>query len=458
MAKFRPRFVCQECGYETAKWLGKCPDCGSWNSFLEEAAAGRTASHGAGPGTKEVLIPRKIDEIESESSKRFGTRISEFDRVLGGGVTRGSLTLLGGEPGIGKSTLLMEVAGRLSRNYQDKTMLYVSGEESASQVAARSRRLGINEENFYILNETSWQSILAAVKKFKPKFLVLDSIQTTVSSDVQSAAGSVSQVREVTYELMNYAKAHDLTCFIIGHVTKEGSIAGPKILEHMVDTVVYFEGDQFGQYRLLRVIKNRYGNTNEVGIFEMSESGLREVPNPSQYFLDSSLEDAYGRALTCVVEGSRPLFVEVQTLAVENKFGNGRRTTQGIDSNRLGLLVAVTEKYFEIPLSFNDIYINIVGGFKLNSRESDLAVLASLLSSYYGKALKESMVFIGEVGLTGEVRSVPLLETRLKEIDHLNYKLVVTSEKAARDFKGQFGFELVGVRNAVEIKNMLFPR
>lgn len=456
MAKPKTRFVCQECGHETPKWLGKCPECHAWNSFREESGESLArAVKGASP-TGELRVPQRVDEVEAESQVRFKAGLEEFDRVLGGGITKGSLTLLGGEPGIGKSTLLMEVSGRLSIAYPNNKILYVSGEESSSQVASRSKRLGINQDNFYILNETNWQNILAAIKKLKPKFLMLDSIQTTLSSEVQAAAGTVSQIREVTYEIMNYAKAYDLTCFIIGHVTKEGAIAGPKILEHMVDTVVYFEGDQFGQYRLLRVMKNRFGNTNEVGIFEMNETGLKEVNNPSQYFLDSSLDEAYGRSLTCIVEGSRPLFVEVQALVVENKYGNGRRTTQGIDNSRLSMLVAVTDKYFEIPLSFNDIYINIVGGFKLASRESDLAILASLLSSYYGKMLADSTILIGEVGLTGEVRSVPLLETRLKEISQLNYKRVITSEKAARDYSGKFNFELVGVKRAVELKELLF--
>ena len=458
MAKVKTKLVCSSCGYTTAKWMGKCPECQEWNTFEEEViqaeAKQRSVANRRSNGEKEE--PKKISEVEAINYSRYHTKINEFDRVLGEGVTKGSITLLGGEPGIGKSTLLMEVCRNLSQEYKESNILYVSGEESNSQVAQRSKRLGINDGNFYILNETCWQDILAHVKKLKPSFLILDSIQTTVSSEIQSAAGTVSQIREVTYELMNYAKANDLTCFVVGHVTKEGTIAGPKVLEHMVDTVIYFEGDQFGQYRMLRVIKNRFGNTNEVGIFEMVESGLKEVSNPSQYFLESSLQDAYGRSLTCILEGSRPIMVEIQALVVENKFGNGRRTTQGIDNNRLSLLVAVVDKYFSIPLSFNDIYLNVVGGLKLNSRESDLAVIASLLSSYKQTKLNEEIVLIGEVGLTGEVRSVPLIETRVKELQQLNYTKIITSKRSARELAGKYDIEIMGVSRAQELEHILF--
>lgn len=455
MAKIKSVFTCQECGYKSAKWLGKCPDCNQWNSFSEEEEikASKAAPKSiAGRDTK----PKTINEIEHENVPRYFTKIGEFDRVMGGGVTIGSLTLIGGEPGIGKSTLLMEVCGKLLSEYKDERILYVSGEESESQVAGRSKRLGVKNQGFYIYNETNWQKILEQVKELKPKFLVLDSIQTTHSNQVDSAAGTLTQIREVTYELMNYAKAYDLTCFIIGHVTKEGQIAGPKILEHMVDTVIYFEGDQLGQYRMLRVMKNRFGNTNEVGIFEMQEKGLVEIKNPSQYFLEQSLPGSYGRSLTCILEGSRSLFVEIQALVVENKFAVGRRTTQGLDSNRVALLVAVIDKYLGIPLSYNDIYVNVVGGMKLTTRENDLSVIASLLSSYYQSSVAHDTIFLGEVGLTGEVRSVPMMEMRLKEIAQMNYKRVITSKRAADDFKGKFNIEITGITKASELKNLLF--
>jgi DNA repair protein RadA/Sms len=455
MAKIRTTFTCQECGYHSAKWLGKCPECGQWNSFTEEETIKESKAAPKSISGRESR-PKNIDEIETENVERYQTSIGEFDRVMGGGVTLGSLTLIGGEPGIGKSTLLMEVCGKLLGNYGKEKILYVSGEESESQVAQRSKRLGVNNPNFYIYNETSWQKVLAEVKNLKPKFLVLDSIQTTHSNQVESAAGTLTQIREVTYELMNFAKAYDLTCFLIGHVTKDGQIAGPKILEHMVDTVIYFEGDQMGQYRMLRVMKNRFGNTNEVGIFEMQEKGLVEIKNPSQYFLEQSLPGSYGRSLTCILEGSRSLFVEIQALVVENKFSVGRRTTQGLDSNRVALLVAVIDKYLGIPLSYNDIYVNVVGGMKLTSRENDLSVIASLLSSYYQTAIPSDTLFMGEVGLTGEVRSVPMMEMRLKEIAQMNYKRVITSKRTADDFKGKFKLQLVGITKASELKDLLF--
>lgn len=455
MAKVKTVFTCQECGYQTPKWLGKCPDCHQWNSFSEEESIKPSKAAPKSISGRESR-PKTIDEVEHETVERYQTGIGEFDRVMGGGVTIGSLTLIGGEPGIGKSTLLMEVCGKLLGIYSNEKILYVSGEESESQVAGRSKRLGVSNSGFYIYNETNWQKVLEQVKNLKPKFLVLDSIQTTHSNQVESAAGTLSQIREVTYELMNYAKAYNLTCFVIGHVTKEGQIAGPKILEHMVDTVIYFEGDQLGQYRMLRVMKNRFGNTNEVGIFEMQEKGLIEIKNPSQYFLEQSIPGSYGRSLTCILEGSRSLFVEIQALVVENKFAVGRRTTQGLDSNRVALLVAVIDKYLGIPLSYNDIYVNVVGGMKLTSRENDLSVIASLLSSYYATAIPSDTIFLGEVGLTGEVRSVPMMEMRLKEIAQMSYSRVITSKRVSEDLKGKYKLELVGISRASELKGLLF--
>ncbi len=455
--KTQALFVCQSCSYQTTKWMGRCPECGEWNSFEETLDSGGGAIGKAAKtvnGKAVASSPQKIKDIGSLQLDRIVTGINEFDRVVGGGLTRGSLTLIGGEPGVGKSTLLTSVLGKISQ-LVDNNILYVSGEESASQVADRAKRMGINQDNVYILHETLWQNILAHIKTVRPECVVIDSIQTTVSGDLQSPPGTVSQIREVTYELMNYVKANDITCFIIGHITKDGAIAGPKILEHMVDTVIYFEGDQFGHYRLLRSIKNRFGNTNEVGIFEMSDRGLLEVSNPSQYFLDDKLSGSFGRSLTCILEGSRCLFVEIQALVVENKFGNGRRTTQGIDHNRLSMLVAVIEKYFGIPLGLNDIYLNVVGGIRLDSRESDLSIIASLLSSFRGHAISDETVFIGEIGLTGEVRSVPRVEQRLKEIAQLNYKRIITSHKVAKQFENKFPIEIIGIKRASEIDRLL---
>lgn len=443
-------FSCIECGYQTTQWLGKCPDCGQWNTLVEEAKF--SAKNAPAPRSDGGEVPRKISEIELIKHDRVLSGIGEFDRVMGGGVVPGSLVLIGGEPGIGKSTLLTSVMGNFAKN--DK-VLYVSGEESVAQIAGRAKRLGIANDNMLLFNETNWLHIKEQIKKTRPKFVVLDSIQTTTSPEIQSPPGSVSQIREVTYELMNHVKANGLTCFVIGHITKEGTIAGPKILEHMVDTVVYFEGDQFGHYRMLRSMKNRFGNANEVGIFEMRESGLEEVKNPSQYFLDDHLDETFGRSLSCVIEGSRTLFVEIQALVVENKFGNGRRTTQGLDNNRLAMLVAVIDKYLEIPISYNDIYVNVIGGIKLQTRETDLSIIASLLSSYKGKVLEKGLVFLGEVGLTGEVRSVPMIEMRLKEMAQLNYKKVVTSEQTAKKYQGKFPVKLIGVRSVNQLQQFL---
>jgi DNA repair protein RadA/Sms len=456
MAKKTSTFICQSCSYQTSKWMGKCPECGSWNSFTEETTVAAKDLNRAHKRTAQGSeVPKLITEIVLEKQFRVVTGMGEFDRVVGGGVVPGSLILIGGEPGIGKSTLLTSVMGKLSQSHSEQVVLYVSGEESVNQVAERAKRVGVNTKNFYIYNETNWQKVLEQINKLQPRFLVIDSIQTTSSSEIDSAPGTVTQIREVTYELMNHVKANGITCFVIGHITKEGSIAGPKILEHMVDTVIYFEGDQFGHYRLLRAMKNRFGNTNEVGIFEMKESGLDEVKNPSQYFLDDHMQDSYGRSLTCIIEGSRSLFVEIQALVVENKFGNGRRTTQGVDNNRLAMMVAVIEKYFGLPLGFNDIYLNVVGGMKLISRESDLSILASLLSSYRSKPIDSSTIFVGEVGLTGEVRSIPQMEMRIKEMAQLNYKRVVTSEKTANELKGKYNIEIIGLRKARDIESII---
>lgn len=450
--KLKTKFICIGCKFSTTQWLGRCPECQEWNSLEEEKIF--VSSNYNDPSIS-LEYPRKVTEINKINYSRITTGISEFDRVLGGGIVSGSLILVGGEPGIGKSTLLTDVLGKLAINYKSDKILYISGEESSAQVASRSRRLGIDCGNYLIYHQTNWQKILAQLAKLKPKFIVIDSIQTTLSSEVQSAPGTISQIREVTFELMNYVKSTNITCFLIGHITKEGSIAGPKILEHMVDTVIYFEGDQLGQYRMLRAIKNRFGNTNEIGIFEMKDSGLQEVKNPSQYFLDEQVKGSFGRSLTCVMEGSRSLFVEIQALVIENKSGNPRRTSQDFDTNRLAMLIAVIEKYFKIPLAFHDIYLNIVGGMKLKTRESDLSIIASLLSSYKGIEIDNSTIFLGEVGLTGEVRSVSFIENRLNEMNQLNYSRIITSEKIATEYNGKYSFEMIGISLAKELNELL---
>lgn len=460
MAKEKTVYICLECGHQEAKWVGRCSKCQTWNSFEEqklESSKGskKTSSQG------QMSLPMKINDIENISTARIKTGINELDRVMGGGITLGSLSLIGGEPGIGKSTLLMHICHRIAQVFPSKKILYVSGEESQSQVASRCRRLGVNEENIYILHETNWQEIEKKLKEYKPVFVVIDSVQTTVSHNINSTAGSVSQVKEITYELMNYSKAHNVTSFLIGHITKEGGIAGPKVLEHMVDTVISFEGDLLNHYRMLRVLKNRFGNTSEVGIFEMTAEGLVEIKNPSMYFIDHNAEDAFGSSLTCLLEGNRPLLVEIQALAIENKFGNGRRTTQGYDSNRLALLVAVLEKYLEIPMTFNDIYLNIVSGLKVSTRESDLAVMASLLSSYYKKPMDKKVVFLGELGLTGEVRAISMIEQRLKEISALSFETVLIPEANLKKMKktvknlDKSRIKIIGVKNINELNDFI---
>ncbi|MBP9674685.1 MAG: DNA repair protein RadA [Bacteriovoracaceae bacterium] len=455
MAKKSSIYVCQSCTYQSPKWMGKCPECNQWNSFLEEVESPKNIPLSKQANFERESVPKIIADIEAQDHKRMQTSIFEFDRVMGGGIVQGSLTLIGGEPGIGKSTLLLNVAGKIASLNPREKVLYVSGEESESQVADRARRMGISANNLYLCNDSIWQNILTHIKKIKPKFFILDSIQTTTSDEIASPPGTISQIREVTYEVMNYSKAWNMSSFIIGHVTKEGNIAGPKILEHMVDTVIYFEGDEFGHYRILRAIKNRYGNINEVGLFEMGDKGLIEIKNPSQYFVDAPLENSYGRSLTCIVEGSRSLFIEIQALVVENKFGTARRTTQGVDTNRVAMLVAVIEKYMGIPLSFNDIYLNVVGGIKLTQRESDLSIIASLLGSYSNKSLDPSTVFVGEVGLTGEVRNVPFMEGRIKEMEQMNYKRLITSYKVAQDFAKKSKLEIIGIKKVSELTKIL---
>lgn len=455
MRKEKLVYACGECGHSAAKWLGQCPRCHSWNSFTEGRLNPKE--------NKKRLIagldgprPRSIKESGMAPEFRIQTGIEEFDRVMGAGVTKGSLNLLGGDPGIGKSTLLLQAGASLLKNNPEQRLLYVSAEESESQMSQRACRLGIDLDNFFLFHETNWPNIVDAARALGATILVIDSIQTIVGGEGFSAPGAVGQIKDIAYETMNFAKKEGVTVFIIGHVTKEGSIAGPKILEHMVDTVLSFEGENETSFRFLRSGKNRFGPSHETGVFQMEDSGLKEVRNPSSCFAGDNLEDTFGRSITCVMEGNRPLFVEVQALVVENKFGSGRRAAHGIDSNRLALLVAIIDKYFEVPLSLNDIYINVVGGMKLNSRESDLAVLASLLSSYYGRPVPSSTILLGEVGLGGEARAPKLLESRLKEMTRLGYSRVVTSSEGVKALENDNACEFVGISKASELKNLFF--
>jgi DNA repair protein RadA/Sms len=451
MAKSKKTFNCTSCSYNSAKWIGKCPECEQWNTFEEETQLTNSSQKNRQKISRRTKTPKCISEINEVKHVRDYSGIDEFDRVVGGGLVPGSLVLIGGQPGIGKSTLLMEVMGRFANKYVNEKILYVSGEESESQVADRARRIGLNSENILIINESNWENIIDHINEEKPKYFVLDSIQTTSSHNIQSSPGSASQVKEVCYELMNIAKSKSITSMIIGHITKEGNIAGPKILEHMVDTVIYFDGDENSQYRVLRAIKNRFGNTNEIGIFKMTESGLTESMNTSQCFIEDHLEDAFGRSFTCIAEGNRPLIIEIQALVVENTIGNGKRTSHGPDQNRLLMMIAVMEKYLNISLNFYDVYINIVGGIKINTRDSDLSIIGSLLSSYKNRTIKNETIFLGEVGLSGEIRSMSFPEMRLKEISKLSYKTVFTSDKVAKKYQKDFSIELIGLKKIEEL-------
>lgn len=446
--------MCSSCKLESVKWLGKCPNCGEWNTF-EEQVTSRPKTKNSQTATVIYNIPKSIEAIQLIEFERIKTKISEFDRVMGGGITSGSLTLLGGEPGVGKSTLLMEICRAIIQEQNLGKLLYISGEESEAQIANRAKRIGLSSNSLLIYNATNLQKILEQLKLLKPPLFILDSIQTTYTDDHDSGTGSASQIREVTYELMNYVKGTNTTCIVVGHVTKDGTIAGPKLLEHMVDTVIYFEGDQNGDHRILRTSKNRFGNTNEVGIFKMSEQGLKEISNPLNLFVGNDSTNSFGRSITCVLEGSRPIMVEIQSLVVENKLGNGRRVAQGIDGNRLSLLIAIIDKYFEIPLSYNDIYVNVVGGLKLGERGSDLPIIASLLSSFHKVPIPSDVAFFGEVGLTGEVRSHSNIDLITNELKRLRYSKLITSFNSGAGKDDIKNLEIIGISKVLELNNLI---
>ena len=411
MAKKKTLYECQNCGFQTPRWVGKCPSCNSWDSLLElnKEQIEYLKQTSTKVATKTKALP--ITDIKAEDITRFSSGSKELDLVLGGGIVPGSLTLIGGSPGIGKSTLLLKIAGNLAN--LGKNVLYVSGEESASQIKLRGNRLGADSKNLYLLSEINMENIQIEIENRDYQFIVIDSIQTIYSSETPSAPGSVTQVRAITFELMRIAKSKEIPIFIIGHITKDGSIAGPRVLEHMVDTVLYFEGDSNSDLRLLRGFKNRFGSTNEVGIFEMDSSGLRDAKSMSERFFNKEKLES-GSALTILMEGSRPIVIEVQAL-VTAAYGNPRRSSTGFDSNRLNMLLALLEKKLDLPLGTYDIFINVVGGIKINEPSADLAVIAAILSSFRERELSSKTLFIGEVSLTGEIRDVPSLMQRLKE-------------------------------------------
>ncbi len=451
MAKDRTTvFFCQNCGYESSKWQGQCPGCREWNTFAEEPAAPKKIRAGAG-AAKAGLQSREpvlLADVCADESQRTSTGIHELDRVLGGGIVAGSLILVGGDPGIGKSTLLLQVCRNLAKS--GRKVLYISGEESASQIKLRSQRLDRQEQDLLVLCETNLEIIRQVLEKTQPQIVVIDSIQTMYSDAVSSAPGSVSQVRESTGVFLQIAKGMGISVFLVGHVTKEGVVAGPRVLEHMVDTVLYFEGDRHAAYRILRGVKNRFGSTNEIGVFEMRDTGLAEVPNPSEYMLNGKLENASGSVVACSMEGTRPVLVEIQALVCRSNLPMPRRTTAGTDFNRVSLLLAVLEKRAGIQLSACDVYVNIAGGIKMTEPAIDLGLILALVSSYKDIAVDEKLIAFGEVGLSGEIRAVSMPKQRVEEARKLGFSTVLLPEVSVRTVGSVQGIRVVGLKTVRE--------
>lgn len=448
-------FFCQNCGHEESKWLGQCPACKEWNTFVEEkvtvSASGKSGAARSGKETDINIVP--LMNVSTDEDERIQTQIQELDRVLGGGIVEGSLVLVGGDPGIGKSTLLLQVCQKLSSI--NKKVLYISGEESLKQIKLRANRMGEFSGNLFLLCETNLEMIRTAIEKQKPDMVVIDSIQTMYSEEVTSAPGSVSQVRESTNVFMQLAKGMNIAVFIVGHVTKEGTVAGPRVLEHMVDTVLYFEGDRHASYRILRSVKNRFGSTNEIGVFEMRKEGLIEVENPSEFMLSGKPENASGSVVACAMEGTRPMLMEIQALVCRSNFGMPRRTAAGIDYNRVNLLMAVLEKRVGLPLSNYDAYVNIAGGIRMNEPAIDLGVIMAVASSYKNKPVAEDMIVFGEVGLSGEVRAVTMPEQRVAEARKLGFKTCVLPEVCVKNIGHTEGIELVGVKSVAQAMDLI---
>ncbi|MEC5140236.1 DNA repair protein RadA [Pediococcus pentosaceus] len=444
MAKVKTQFLCSECGYVSPKFLGRCPNCRRWNTLVEERISEpknerKSRVSFEGKSSK----PQLISEVKMHEEPRVKTGMEELNRVLGGGVVDGSLVLIGGDPGIGKSTLLLQLSGQLAAT--DRDVLYVSGEESASQIKMRAERLQVNSERFYLYPETDMSNIRAVIEELHPQYVIIDSVQTMQEPDIDSAVGSVSQIREITAELMQIAKTNNITIFIVGHVTKGGAIAGPKILEHMVDTVLYFEGDLHHTYRILRAVKNRFGSTNELGIFEMREEGLREVANPSEIFLEERLQDANGSAIVVSMEGTRPILVEIQALITPTIFGNAQRTASGLDRNRVSLIMAVLEKRANLTLQNQDAYLKAAGGVKLDEPAIDLAIAMSIVSSFKNQGTRPTDSFVGEIGLTGEIRRVNRIEQRVAEAQKLGFQRILIPKNNLKGWNPPKGIEVVGV-------------
>ena len=454
MAKTKTHFVCQSCGYQMPKWLGRCPGCQEWNTFVEERIIEEKEPQRDLLGLESSAIPVPLNEIKGEERERFTIGMGEFDRVLGGGIVLGSLVLVGGDPGIGKSTLLLQAMNQLASS--GAKVLYVSGEESLQQTKMRANRLGVASAQLFVVSETSLDKILQDIQSLRPSTVVVDSIQTIYSTDLPSTPGSIGQVREASSRLLYLAKHLGIPIFLIGHVTKEGFIAGPKVLEHMVDTVLYIEGEANQAFRILRAVKNRFGPTNEIGVFEMKDSGLMEVANPSEYFLSERVQHASGSVVMPCIEGSRPILIELQALVVPTHFGAPRRTAQGVDASRVSLMAAVMEKRLGLQMLSHDIFVNIAGGMKVEEPGLDLGIIASIASSFRDKLIDPETVVFGEVGLGGEVRGISQPEVRVKESNRLGFKRCLLPKQNQDKMKGIKGIDLIGVRTIQEATKIMF--
>ena len=448
MAKVKSKYVCQNCGYENPKWLGKCPECLQWNTFVEEIEEKMTPRQEslAKQASRSTSRPVSINSIAPKREERFSTSIPELDRVLGGGVIPGSLVLVGGDPGIGKSTLLLQVSNSVAET--GKKVLYISGEESENQIKMRAKRLKISSDNLYIYTENNLAAIELQIAEVEPDMVIVDSIQTMISPEINSAPGTISQIKEGTSKFMKISKSKSISTFIVGHVTKEGALAGPKLLEHMVDTVLYFEGERYNTYRLLRAVKNRFGSTNELGVFEMKSDGLVELENPSKVLIAEKPNDVSGSVIVSTVEGTRSMLLELQALVAPTNFGYPRRTTTGVDNNRVALILAVLEKVIGMQVQSQDVFVNIIGGLRINEPSMDLGIALAIASSFRNIPVDASVVVTGEIGLTGELRTVSFIEKRIMECEKLGFKkMVIPKGNYLEEFKKDYRIELVPVYN-----------
>lgn len=447
MAKVKTKYVCQNCGYVNPKWLGKCPECLQWNTFLEEVEEKKTGKNQSISSiSKNSAKVTKINSISTDREERFSTNISELDRVLGSGVIPGSLILVGGDPGIGKSTLLLQVSNNIAES--GRKVLYVSGEENENQIKLRAKRLNANSENLYIYTENNLAAIELVALEMKPAVIIVDSIQTVVDPEINSAPGTVSQIKESTSKFMKLSKGNRITTFIVGHVTKEGALAGPRVLEHMVDTVLYFEGERYNTYRILRAVKNRFGSTNELGVFEMKSDGLCELVNPSKVLISEKPKDVSGSVIVSTLEGTRSMLLELQALLAPTNFGYPRRTTTGVDNNRVALILAVLEKVVGMQIQNQDVFVNVVGGLKTNEPSMDLGIALAIASSFKNRPVDANVAVTGEIGLTGEVRTVSFIEKRIIECEKLGFKkMIIPAGNYIDEFKKDYKIEVVAVRN-----------